>query len=110
MLTVAMFALAVIPCITVIKLLLPNAVVVDNMDRFIKGRYLIAIVNITYLKVAFLTMLNFTFFETDTTTKAFNSYTSIAMLIYIVMVPIYYIAQTIYFHRELKSLQRACDY
>ena len=61
-LTAAMLLLLVVPCITVIKLLLPNAIVVDNMDRFIKGRYLIAIVNVTYVKAAFLTMLNFTHF------------------------------------------------
>lgn len=58
-LTITMLALAVIPCISVIKLLLPNAVMIDNMDRFIKGRYLIAIINVTYLKVALLTMLNY---------------------------------------------------
>lgn len=92
MLTIAMLALAVIPVVSVIKLLLPNATVVDNMDRFIKGRYLIAIINVTYLKIAFVTLLNFTFFETDTTTKAFNSYTSIVMMLYITVVPLYYIA------------------
>lgn len=110
MLTLTMFALAVIPAISVIKLLLPNAVVIDNMDRFIKGRYLIAIVNVTYLKIAFLTMVNFTFFDTTTATKAFNSYASIAMLIYITIVPLYYIAQTVYFYKELKSLKKALDY
>ena len=109
-LTVVMLALAVIPCISVIKLLLPNAVVIDNMDRFVKGRYLIAIINITYVKVAFLTLLNFTFFETETTTKAFNSYASIVMLLYISIVPLYYLAQTVYFYRELKSLKKALDY
>lgn len=92
LLTVAMLALAVIPCISVIKLLLPNTVVVDNMDRFIKGRYLIAIINITYLKVAFTTVLNFQIFETDTTTKAFNAYASVILLLYITVVGLYYLA------------------
>eukprot|EP00347_Sterkiella_histriomuscorum_P005840 403355069 len=109
-LTIVMLALAVIPCISVIKLLLPNAVVIDNMDKFIKGRYLIAIINITYLKVATLTLINFTFFDTDTTTKAFNSYASIVMLLFISIVPFYYLAQTVFFYRELHSLKKAMEY
>ena len=109
-LTLAMMALAVIPIVSVIKLLLPNAIILDNMDRFIRGRYLIAIVNVTYLKVAVLTMLNYNMFETDTTTKAFNSYASIVFLLYISLVPLYYLAETIFFHRELKALKKVLDY
>ena len=92
MLTLVMLALVVIPIISVIKLLLPNSVIIDNMDSFIKGRYLIAIVNITYLKVTFLTLLNIYHFDTNTTTLAFNSYASIVLLLYIIVVPLYYIS------------------
>ena len=92
LITVIMMGLAVIPCVTVIKLLLPNARIIENLDSFVKGRYLIAVVNLTYLRAAFHTILNYQAFQTDTSTRAFNSYCSIVMLCYIAGVPAYYFA------------------
>lgn len=105
LITVIMFGLALIPCVTVIKLLLPNARIINNLDAIVKGRYLIAVVNLTYLRAAFHTFLNYSAFQTDTATRAFNSYFSIVMLCYIAGVPAYYFVQMIIYWKEVKVLR-----
>ena len=57
--TLVFLLFGIVPVVSVVRLLLPQVTVVQNADRFIRGRFLITIVNVTYLKVAFLTMLNF---------------------------------------------------
>ena len=59
LLTIGGILLLCIPFVSVVRSLLPSVTTIDNMDRFIRGRFLIAMVNLTYLKIAFLSMLNF---------------------------------------------------
>lgn len=55
----------IIPVISVIKVLIPKNLYLTNADNFIKGRFLIALVNITYMKVCFLVFLNYFSFNNE---------------------------------------------
>lgn len=82
-----------VPLVSVIRSLLPKAPIVDNCDRFVRGRFLIIIINVTYLRVAFAAILNFTSFNPDLNrSSSFNSFASIALISYVALVPLYYAA------------------
>jgi hypothetical protein len=57
--TLVMMIFMVVPLVSIITSLLPKSLLFTNADNFIRGRFLIAIVNITYLKTAFAVGLNF---------------------------------------------------
>jgi hypothetical protein len=81
----------IIPIVSVIKLLLPTNGFTSRADNFIRGRFLILIVNLTLLKAVFLASLNFVDFSPSTMTSSFNSFSSIVGMIYCLMVPLFYI-------------------
>ena len=81
----------IIPVISILKLLLPSNNFTTKADNFIKGRFLITIVNITYLKVAFTAFLNFSSFDVSTPNNTFNSLASAFGICYCILVPGFYI-------------------
>ena len=100
----------IIPIISIIKSFLPNLLIFKNADAFIKSRTIIAITNLVYLKVAFTCILNLTSADAATTADAANSAAAIAMLIIVGGVPCFYIAHSIIYYRELKSLRKKIEY
>jgi hypothetical protein len=100
-----MIGFLIVPIVSILKLLLPKSLMFTNADIFIRGRFLIAMINITYLKVCFTCFTNFFKFDASTTSSGFNSYASLAGLGYIVLVPIFYLTHIIIYYRELKSIR-----
>lgn len=56
----------IIPLVSIVKVLLPKDLYLTNADNFIKGRFLVLIVNLTYLKVCMLAFLNYFNFNPTT--------------------------------------------
>lgn len=111
LIAIVIMAFGIVPVISIIRLFLPKAPIIENCDNFIRGRFLIILVNVTYLKVAFACMMNFQFFDTDIgQSSAFNSFGSIVLLAYVIMVPVYYVAQAVIFSREIKSIKKKNEY
>jgi hypothetical protein len=110
--TITMLCLAslVVPVISVVKLMLPNSKIFTNSDHFIKSRTLIQIINFTYMKVAFTAMLNFSHTNPHYMSSAFNSFSSIVAVGYLILVPIFYFVHSILFFRELKQLKKKLEY
>jgi hypothetical protein len=81
----------IIPFVSVLKLLLPTNNFTAKADSFIRGRFLILLVNLTLLKIVFLASLNFLDFSPSTEDSGFNSFASIGGIIYCLVVPLYYI-------------------
>jgi hypothetical protein len=81
----------IIPIVSVIKLLFPTSSFITRADKFIRGRFLILLVNLTLLKTVFLASLNLVDFSPSTKTSDFNSFSSVAGMVYCLMVPLFYI-------------------
>ena len=92
-LTIIFFVSMIIPVVSILKLLLPTNSFMIRMDNFIKGRFLVMIVNVTYLKVSFLALLNFKNLNIKTPLDKFNSFSATFAICYILMVPTYWIFQ-----------------
>lgn len=95
-----------IPVIAIIKTFLPTNNFTTTADNFIKGRFLISIINFTYLKVCFLVFYNFLTFSPTTTNSAVNSFASLAGVVYVGCVPVFYMFQMAMFKRELGKLKK----
>ena len=100
-LTIAGLLSMTIPIVAIIKTFLPTNNFTTKVDNFIKGRFLIAIINFTYLKVCFLVFYNFQSFSNSSINAGVNSFASLAGMVYIVCVPIYYIFQMAMFKKDL---------
>lgn len=90
LLTIVGILSLVIPVIGIIKSLLPTNAFITKVDKWVNGRFLITIMNFTYLKVCFLVFLNFLDFSSASLANLINSFASIGGLVYVVCVPIYY--------------------
>jgi hypothetical protein len=96
----------IIPIVSVIKLMLPTNNFTSKADNFIRGRFLILLVNLTLLKTVFLASLNFVDFSLSNSSSGFNSFASIVGMIYCLIVPLYYIFQLFAYHREVKAFNK----
>ena len=89
--SLAVLVSMLIPIISALKILIPTNRFMANSDSFIRGRFLITILNFIYLKLVLFTFMNFESFSTETFGSALNSFASIFGLILIALLPIYYI-------------------
>jgi uncharacterized membrane protein len=104
--TMVLFAFISMILVSVFASALKNSKVIQNLDFMVRGRVLISIVHLTYLKVAVATMLNFQNFSPSYSSTSFNSFISVAALVYVGGVPLFYIGHAIVFYREMRSLKK----
>jgi hypothetical protein len=96
----------IVVVVSIFAALLKNSTIIQNLDYMVRGRVLIAIVHITYLKVAVTTMLNFQNFSPSFPSTSFNSFVSVAAVVYVGGVPLFYLGHSIVFYREMRSLRK----
>jgi len=99
-----------IPLVAILTLLFPSVGIFSNGDRFFKGRFLIGILNLVYLKMALCANLNFAGFSTDAYGAGFASFTSIFVICLTFAIPMYYTGHAIIYAKELRSLRNKLHY
>jgi hypothetical protein len=107
--TIVLLIFFIVIIVSLFAAILKNSMVIQNIDYMVRGRVLISIVHITYLKVAVTTMLNFQYFSPSFPSTSFNSFVSVAALVYVGGVPLFYIGHSVVFYKELKSLRKKMD-
>ena len=90
-LTLVMAVMMIVPFVSILREILPNVNFMINADNFVRGRFLIGIINLTYLRIAFLTILNYSTFGSNSNSSGFNSFAAVCGLVYIIVVPLYYL-------------------
>jgi len=63
--SIAALIFLVVPLVSMVTALLPKSLLFTNLDRFVRGRFLIGVINFTYLKTSFAVCLNFLNFRSD---------------------------------------------
>lgn len=96
----------IIPFVSILKIILPLNNFLTKADTMLRGRFIVVLVNIVYFKMATVTVLNFFEFNPESRTSAFSSFSSIIMMIFVVLVPCYYLWQILIFYRELKGIEK----
>lgn len=84
------FISMVIPFVSIIRMLLPGNAFLARADLLMRGRFAILLVHIIYFKLAILTVLNIVDFNSGSSTSIFNSLASVAMMMVVVVVPVFY--------------------
>jgi hypothetical protein len=107
--TIVLLVFFIVILASIFAALLKNSLTIQNIDYMVRGRVLITIVHITYLKVAVTTMLNFQYFSPEFSSTSFNSFLSVAALVYVGGVPLFYLGHSIVYYREMRSLRKKVD-
>jgi hypothetical protein len=104
--TIVLLVFFIVILASIFAALLKNSMVIQNIDYMVRGKVLITIIHITYLKVAVTAMLNFKYFSPSFSSTSFNSFVSVAALVYVGGVPLFYLGHSIVFYREMRSLRK----
>ena len=99
----------IIPFFSILKLLLPKNSFLTRADDFIRGRFLILLVHLTYFKLVFVTTLNFNSMNPSTEQSGYSSFASVLAMIFVIAVPAFYVVQILVFNRELKNLKKKVE-
>ena len=90
-LTFVVAGMCLVALVSMMSLMLPGVKVLKTGDIFFRGRFLIGLVMFTYLKIVFLTMLNFSNFEVYSPDSGFSSFFALGAAVYVIAIPLFYV-------------------
>ena len=91
MLSLVVAAMVLVSLFAMLRLMIPGIQVLRTADNYLRSRMLLTIVMFSYMKVAFLTFLNFSSFTIYSNNAGFNSFFSAAAVVYLIVAPLYYV-------------------
>ena len=90
MLTFVVAGLCLIPLFSMLSLMIPGVMIISTADNFFRGRFLIGMINFTFMKLSFLCMLNLSAIGIYHSQSGASTFAALGALVYIAVVPMFY--------------------